>query len=107
MVDQAPEFETIDRLGDSKQYAGTVGASPVQVPAVAGFDIDTFLISCPGDNTPVTKRLSWSLDNVTYHVLRPGEDVPIKLKNSYKQIYLKGNVADVSYEMFINYQVTT
>jgi hypothetical protein len=63
------------------------------------------LVRCPAQ-TPYSRTLSWSLDNVTYHVLSVGEYVGWPLKGSIKQIYIKGNVAGVSYEVVLNTEAT-
>lgn len=102
MVNQNPQFEMIDNEGSTIQIAGTVGTTPIQVPSVATFDISEILIRCATDNSPITKRLLWSLDNVTYHTLGPGEYVGWTLKGQQTQIWLKGNVAGVDYEVLVN-----
>jgi hypothetical protein len=108
MPDSAPEFETIDGLGFTVQYQGTVGTSSIQVPSVAGFSISDAIIRCSSDNTPITKRLLWSIDNVTFHTLAPGEFVGWTFKKligtstEIRQIYIKGNVAAVGYELIVN-----
>jgi hypothetical protein len=107
VTNAAPEFETIDALGKTQQYGGSVGTTPIQVPAVAGQPLADVLIRCATDNSPITKRLLWSIDNVTYHTLAPGEFVGWDMRkdasnNEIKQIYLKGNVAAVTYEVIAN-----
>lgn len=92
-------------FGNSTQYTGTVGTTAVAVPSVAGDDIVLFLVRAPSQ-TPITKRLLWSLDNVTFHELSPGEYVGWPLKGSKKQIYVKGNVAGVNYEIVLNTEAT-
>ena len=107
MSNVAPEFETIDSLGKTQQYQGTVGTTATQVPSVAGTSISEAFIKCGSDNTPNTKRLLWSIDNVTYHTLSPGEFTGWTFKKDasdveIKQLYIKGNVAAVTYELIIN-----
>lgn len=102
MVEVAPQFETKDDLGSTTQFASTVGTTPVQVPASAGTKISEILIRCETDNTPVTKRLLWSLDNVTYHALAPGEFIGWEPQGTILQIYLKGNTSGVAYEVVMN-----
>lgn len=87
--------------GTTTQFAGTVGLSSTAFPSVAGDFISTILIRCP-EQTPVTNRLSYSFDNVTFHVLAPGEFIAWSLKGNKTQVYLKGNVAAVSYELTLN-----
>lgn len=102
MAELAPQFESIDNLGSTTQYQGTIGTTPAQIPSVAGFDIAEALIRCASDNSPITKRLLWSLDNVTYHTLAPGEFVGWTLKGQQTQIWIKGSVAAVTYEIILN-----
>jgi hypothetical protein len=109
MVDQAPEFETIDALGRTVQYAGSVGTSPIQVPSSPGTSISEAFIRCVTDNSPNTKRLLWSIDNVTYHTLIPGDAFGWTFKKDstnqdIKQLYVKGNAAGVNYEVTINFE---
>lgn len=92
-------------IGQSTQYAGTVGTTAVAVPSVAGNDIILFLVRSPAQS-PITKKLYWSFDDVTYHELSPGEYVGWPLKGSKKQIYVKGNVAGVNYEIVLNTEAT-
>jgi hypothetical protein len=107
MSNVAPEFETIDALGKTVCYQGTVGTVAIQVPSVAGFSISEALIRCASDNSPVTKRLLWSTDNVTYLTLAPGEFVGWTFKKTaadaeITQIWIKGSVAGVVYELVVN-----
>lgn len=97
-----PQFESEDRLGTTTQYAGTATTSPVLVPSVAGGRIAELLVRCDSDNTPNTERLLWSLDNITYHKLAPGEFVGWTLKDNITQIYVKGTTAAVDYEIILN-----
>jgi len=102
MAEVAPQFETKDDEGTTTLFATTVGTTAVQVPASAGNNISELLIRCATDNSPVTKRLLWSLDDTTYHTLAPGEFVGWEPQGTLTQIYLKGNVASVSYEVIMN-----
>jgi len=67
-----PVGDSAQDFGSTTQYTGTVGTTPIQIPGSAGDPIVLALIRCPSQ-TPNTRRLSWSLDNTTYHVLSPGE----------------------------------
>lgn len=89
--------------GSTFQGAATVGTSPLALPAVIGNPITSALIRCPSDTTPGTKRLLYSFDGGTvYAVLTPGEFVGWSPKGDQTQIYIKGNVAAVPYEVIIN-----
>jgi len=92
-------------FGNSIQYAGTVGTTAVPIPAVAANPIILFLVRAP-DQTPNTRRLLWSLDDVTYHELSIGEYVGWPLKGDKTQIYIKGNGAGVKYEVVLNTEPT-
>lgn len=108
MPDLLPEFEIRDQAGKSRQYAGTVGTTPILVPAVAGDKLEIAIIRCPRQS-PVTRSLLWSIDNVTYHQLSVGEFVGWEFRDNgagapITQLYLKGSVANVSYEMLVNFK---
>ena len=102
MAEVLPQFEQIDNVGSTTQFQGTVGTTAIQIPSVATFDISEILIRCATDNSPVTKRLLWSLDDVTYHTLAPGEFVGWTLKGEQAQVWIKGSVAGVIYEVLVN-----
>lgn len=106
MVDVAPEFETTDGLGKTQQLAGTVGLAAIAIGSLSEGPIEELLVRCP-KQTPNTKVLSWSLDNVTFHELSVGEFVGWEpRKNSsgtdFKQVFIKANVASTKYELIIN-----
>jgi len=107
MVNAAPEFETIDALGNTTQYSGTVGLTPILVPPSPGRPISEILIRCDTDNTPNSERLEWSIEGVVYQKLSPGEFIGWTLKKNstnqeIKQIYLRGTTAAVFYEVLVN-----
>lgn len=104
MVDR-PIGDNAQDFGTTTQLTGTVGITAVQVPATAGNPIATALIRCP-EQSPVTKRLSWSIDDITYHTLGPGEFIAWSLKGNITQLYLKGSVAGVNYEVVLNREPT-
>ena len=102
MVDAAPQFETEDLLGTTSQYSGVVGVSPVTIPASAGTVIAEALVRCVSSNL-ITKSLSVSFDGgTTYLVLTPGEFIGWSLKGGVTQLYIKGSVASVAYEIVLN-----
>lgn len=108
MVDIVPEFETTDELGETRQYSGTVGVTPVTVPPSPFRSIDAFLIRCPSQ-LPNTRRLEFSLNGgASWMRLAVGEYVgwiPKKDSsgNDIKQVLLRGNTAGVEYEVLINF----
>lgn len=106
MVDSAPEFEMTDGLGTTKQLAGAAGVDAVALFSPVGGAIEEIIIRCPLQ-TPNTKKLYWSFDNVVFHELSVGEFVgwePRKdsANQPINQLYLKGNVAGVNYEVIAN-----
>jgi hypothetical protein len=107
MVDPAPQFETEDLLGSTAQYAGTVGTAPISVPTAPGPIIAYAFVRCATDNSPQSKRLSYSFDGgTTFAVLSAGEYVGWPMRGSQTQIVLKGNSAGVAYEVLLNREPT-
>lgn len=99
------DFETVDIDGSTIHYNGSVGTTPTTIPTVANKRISEFFIECDIDNTPVTKRLLFSCDGgATYTTIRPGESMIWTPKGRITQLYIKGNVAAVSYQMIVNYE---
>jgi len=102
MVDLPPQYEFRDGLGSSTPYAGTVGTTAISLPTVAGTKITEFFVRCP-NQTPVSRKLLYSIDaGVTFFELSTGESIMWSLKGSVTQIQIKGSVANVSYEVFLN-----
>lgn len=103
MVDLPPQQEIVDSKGSSIPYVGTVGITAISLPSSAGSRINSMFIRCP-NQTPTTRRLSYSIDSgVTFLVLSPGESIMWPLKGSIPQVDIKGNVANVSYEIILNF----
>lgn len=108
MADIIPEFETTDELGETRQYSGTVGTTPIQVPPSVFRAIDAFLIRCPSQSRN-TRRLEVSLNGgANWMSLAPGEYVGWVPKkdtsgNDIRQITIRGNTAGVLYEAIINF----
>lgn len=106
MVDRSPEFESSDTLGFTEMYAGTVGTTPIVLPSPATTVIDVALIRSP-NQVPNSVVLSWSIDNITYHALAPGEYIGWEFRQrangtDVTQIYVKGSTSGVKYEVTIN-----
>jgi len=102
---ERPIGDNAQDFGLTEQFAGAVGLSSTALPASPGNPIATCLIRCP-NQTPNTKILSYSFDNVTFHTLGPGEFIAWSLKGNLTQIHLKGNVASVNYEVTLNREPT-
>jgi hypothetical protein len=100
-----PIGENAQDFGTTLQLAGSVGLTSTAFPTVAGDPIATLLIRCP-TQSPTTRRLYYSFDDVTFHELAPGEFIGWSLKGNLTQIYLKGNVAGVNYEVTLNREPT-
>lgn len=99
------DFEIQDMDGSTVHYASTVGTSPVAIPASPDKEIAEFWIENDINNTPATKRLSFSCDGgTTYTELKIGESISWTPKGRIKQIYIKGSAASVSYQMIVNYE---
>jgi hypothetical protein len=102
---ESPIGDNAQDFGLSAQFVGTVGTASTAVPSSAGDPIATVFIRCPSQ-TPVTRRLLYSFDNVTFQVLSPGEFIAWSLKGNKTQVYIKGNVATVDYEVLVNREPT-
>lgn len=103
MSNQAPNFEQIDQQGSLTMHSGTVGTSPVSLPAVASTDLIEVSIYLPWDAVPASKRLLYSFDGgVTFFTLEPGDSIDKTLRGGIKQIQIKGSVASVEYEVTID-----
>lgn len=101
MVDRPTQFEITDSLGSTKCYSGTVGTSPVAIPAVAGFDIAEVKVECI-KQSPVTRVLSVSYDNQdTWEDLPVGIVVSTLIRGGIKQVYLKGSSSGVQYKIVL------
>ncbi|MEM4359727.1 MAG: hypothetical protein QXT45_04305 [Candidatus Bilamarchaeaceae archaeon] len=109
MPDLIPEFEFTDELGQTRQYSGTVGTTPIYVPALPSiFGIDAFLIRCP-PQSPNSRRLQFSLNGgANWMTLGVGEYVGWSPRrdssnNLITQVMIRGNSANVEYEILINF----
>ena len=106
MADLAPQFETEDLLGSSVPFVSTIGTTSTAFPTIASSAIAEFFIKCPLQ-TPNTIRLLYSIDGgVTFGALAPGEFLGWALKGSVTQIFIKGNIAGVAYELILNKEPT-
>ncbi len=100
-MDSVTQMEIVDNVGSTTSYVGTVGTTPIQIPGVAGSNINEMMVHCPTQN-PSSVSLFFSFDGVAYHRLAVGESIMWPVKGSKKQIYLKGSGANVEYEMILN-----
>ena len=100
-----PIGDSAQDFGATKQFIGSVGTTSTAVPAVAGDFIATALIRCP-QQTPNTRILFYSFDNVVFTKLSPGEFIIWPTKGNLTQIFIKGNVASVDYEVILNREPT-
>jgi hypothetical protein len=102
MSDKRPEFEVEDTIGTSTSFVGAVGTGSTAVPSSPGDVIESFYCYCP-DQTPVTKKLYYSINGgTTWHELGIGDAIVWSLKGEPTQIYIKGSVATVNYEIIMN-----
>lgn len=102
MGDRLPEFESADKKGTIDPYVGTVGTSWTAIPTTPGGEIQEFHIECPEQT--YTNELEFSLDGGTTSSgkLYPHGSAQGLLKGGITQIYLKGNVAGVSYKVTLS-----
>ena len=104
MGDVHPEFEITDSVGTTVLYAGNVGTSSIQIPAVADKDIEELSIKA-ADDQPSPRRLEFSYDGVTWHRLRRGCSREEEPRGGIKQVHIRaaGTSPTVDYEIAINY----
>jgi hypothetical protein len=102
---ERPIGDSSQDIGTTTQFTGSVGTTSAAVPSVAGDFITSAIIRCP-NQTPTSRTLSWSVDDITFHVLAVGEFIGLSIKGNKTQIYLKGSVASVDYEVTLNREPT-
>lgn len=104
-ADSPPGFETQDLYGTTTNYSGTVGASAIAIPTVAGNVISETLIRMP-NQSPQSRRLQVSFTSNTgpWLTLSPGEFVAWSIKGTVKQFWIIANGAGVEYEIIVNYE---
>lgn len=108
MGDALPQFESEDLIGTTKHFNGNVSTSWTTVPSTPDNVIAEAFVKCSIDQQP-TKRLFVSFDGGEgYLLLAPGEGIGWSIKSSKSsvsgitQILLKGNMANVTYEVILN-----
>jgi len=104
-ADTPPGFETQDLYGTTTNYSGTVGASAIAIPTVAGNVISEALVRMP-NQSPQSRRLqvSFTSNAGPWLTLSPGEFVAWSVKGSKKQFWIIANGAGISYEIVVNYE---
>jgi len=106
MVDSPARFEIADNQGTTIQGEGTVGTTPISFPTVAGEPISEFLVQCPEDQD-IDGRLLVSTNGTDFLTLHPTGHWGWSPKGaSVTQITLKGNQANVKYEIVANQEET-
>ena len=108
-VDILTDTAGVDRLAvscceksDTNHYNGTVTTAPIQVPVVAGNQIQTLVIRNPRSNSS-TEILMVSFDGGTeYFDLYRGQHLIWSFTDDITQIDIKGNTATVDYQIIIN-----
>ena len=95
--------ELEDLVGSTTHFSGSVGTTPIQIPASAGNIIAEVLIHCPLQ-TPKTKKCLFSLDGsgTGFITLEQGSVLGWSVKGEITQIEVKGNEAGVNYEIILN-----
>ena len=105
MSEETPQTEVGDTRGTTEHYNGTVGVSPVAVPASAGTAIDEVFIMNPSTNDDDTV-LSVSFDDgVNFIELSRRDGLIWGVKGRKTQIRVKGSVADTDYQILMNRDV--
>jgi hypothetical protein len=104
MSNAPAEFEIEDIAGAMIQQNGTVGLTAVPIPSSAGNNIAGIFIQCDPDQTPITKRLYLSFDNTNWITYKPGDADLLPLRGNKTQVYVKGNVASVAYQIILYLQ---
>lgn len=97
-----PQFEQADVLGTTGHYNGSVGTTAVAIPSVAGNKITEVLVQSPQSNSS-SKELYVSFDGgTTFFTLYRGGALFWKIKGTVTQVYVKGNISTVDYEILMN-----
>lgn len=100
MVDSAPQFETQDDLGQTLQYSGMVGLSPILIPTVSGFQISEIMAIHPNSVSGVENQLVLYIDNIPIDC---GGYLSWHYKGNKQQVSIRGNsVSGVSYSIILN-----
>jgi len=106
MADSPPRHEIVDNQGNTVQASGTVGTTPVSIPASPGPPISEFLIQCPENQSDIDNRLLVSVDATNFLTLHPsGHWAWTPKGDSVTQLTVKGNQAGVDYEIVYNTEV--
>jgi hypothetical protein len=107
MANQAPSFEQIDQQGTLTMHSGTVGTTPISLPASATTDLIEVSIYLPSNSVPSSKQLLYSFDGgVTFFILQVGESINKTLRGGIKQIQIKGTTASVEYEVTVEKELS-
>lgn len=103
MVDNAPEFETTDKLGSTDEFTGLVGSTAILIPPVAGTKIDEISIKAAIDQ-PAARRLEFSFNGTDWFRLSVGESREEEPRGDIRQVYIRaaGPLSQVNYEIVMN-----
>lgn len=103
MNDIIHQNEIQDQLGSQVWYAATIGTTSAAFPAIPGNTIiEVEVKSLPSNG--ISTLLYYSIDDVVFHSLLPGEAQAFRCRGGQKQIWLKANTAGVSYETKIAFE---
>ena len=106
MGDVPEEFEATDKLGSTSQFDGTVGLSPIDIPASPAEEIAEFIVQCPYDQVD-TNSLKISVNGGSdYLTIQPAGYWAWSPKGGVTQLTLLGNVAGVKYEVVLNKELS-
>jgi len=101
MANEIPAYEMVDVEGNTFQESSTVGAAPINVPAVSGEVISEFIIQCPPDQSD-SVRLFVSVDGVNFLTMTTSGFWGWTPKGEIRQLILKANEPGVKYEVVLN-----
>lgn len=104
MSDSLPQTEITDQLGSTDMFSGSVDATGINLPTIAGDPIDEIAIRCAIDQ-PFASRLEFSYDGGTnWARLAVGEAREDELRNYVTQIKIRaaGSLATCKYEVIMN-----
>lgn len=95
-------IETVDAIGSTTHFNGSVNTSAIAIPTVAGNVIAEVLVENAFTNSS-TKNLLVSFDGgTTFKTLASGSSLVWSPKGDIRQIYIKGSVGGVDYEILMN-----